>query len=102
MEDELSINNEDGLDGIHAAIAGAEHNQTENEENEVENVNEHSETTGVDAEITGVDATVHEAGHDHDSHDPEETKIENETKYNLHGKRNRSYSHLKTQAASNE
>ena len=83
-------------------IAGAEHNQNENEVNEVKDIYKHSETTGVDAEITGVDAILHEAGHDHYSHDPEEMKIEKDTKYNLSGKRNRSYSHLKTQDASNE
>ena len=45
---------------------------------------------------------LHETGHDQDSDEPEDRNMENEAKYNLHGNRARSYSHLKTQAASNE
>ena len=94
VEDKLPLNNDDGPDGNHGTIGGAECNQTANEENEVENDNEHSETTGGDTEITGVDATLHEAVHDQDSDEPEDTNMENETKYKLCGNRARSYSHL--------
>ena len=56
----------------------------------------------MDTEITGVDATLHDAGLNQDSTEPKDTNMGNETKHNLHGNRARSYSHLKTQAASNE
>ena len=52
--------------------------------------------------MTGVDATLHEAQHNQDSTEPKDMNRGNEAEYNFCGNRARSYSHLKTQVASNE